>query len=182
MKRDRSYRKIFEEYYGIKIIKGYHIHHIDGDRNNNDPQNLEMLTPDEHAQKHGYISNWMMAQDRASKVAIERAIEKLRTPELRLKMSESMKNSDAHKKFIMRRSENEQWRKNVSEAARKTAKSRTNETWNKNKRGLYKTSQKTKDLLSTQRAGRKWYNDGKKTFFIKPENALPEYKLGRIHK
>lgn len=50
--QSRVYRKIFEEYYGIKIPKDYHIHHIDGNRNNNNPENLQMLSPEEHFKVH----------------------------------------------------------------------------------------------------------------------------------
>jgi len=31
-----NYRKIYEQHHGIKIPKGYHIHHIDGNHNNNE--------------------------------------------------------------------------------------------------------------------------------------------------
>lgn len=173
--RNRIYRKIYEEHHEIKIPKGYHIHHIDGDRNNNNPSNLEMLTPDEHAQKHGYLNNWIMAQERAQNMAIE----KLKTPEMRQKMSESMKNSDVHKKAIQNRSNNDAWRKNVSEAAKTTAKNRTNDPWNKGKKGLQIVSEETRKILKEQRTGRKWYNDDFKTYFIRPEDAQPHYKPGR---
>lgn len=39
---------------------------------------------------------------------------------------------------------------------------------------------KTKDLMSSQRKGRKWFNDGVNTYYIYPENALSHYKLGRV--
>lgn len=35
------------------IPKGHHVHHIDGDRGNNDPENLELLPPGVHASRHG---------------------------------------------------------------------------------------------------------------------------------
>ena len=47
-----NYRKIWEEYNNRKIPKGYHIHHIDGDRYNNDPSNLLCCSPEEHWQIH----------------------------------------------------------------------------------------------------------------------------------
>jgi hypothetical protein len=34
-------------------------------------------------------------------------------------------------------------------------------------------------MLSEQRTGRKWFTDGEKSYFIHPENAKSEYKLGR---
>lgn len=50
---------------------------------------------------------------------------------------------------------------------------------NKGIHGVYKASPETKQLLSQQRTGRKWFTDGTKSFFIHPKNAKPEYKLGR---
>jgi hypothetical protein len=47
-----NYRKIWEEYNQRKIPKGYHIHHIDGNHDNNDPLNLECLSAEEHWQRH----------------------------------------------------------------------------------------------------------------------------------
>lgn len=47
-----NYRKIWEEYNNQKIPKGYHIHHIDGNRENNDPENLQCVSPEEHFMIH----------------------------------------------------------------------------------------------------------------------------------
>jgi hypothetical protein len=47
-----NYRKIWEEHNQQKIPKGYHIHHIDGNHDNNDPLNLECLSAAEHWQRH----------------------------------------------------------------------------------------------------------------------------------
>jgi hypothetical protein len=48
----RSHRKIYEEFYGIKIPKFMHIHHIDGNHGNNDPLNLKLVTIKEHYDIH----------------------------------------------------------------------------------------------------------------------------------
>ena len=52
----RGYRETFhsvwEEYNGEKP-KGYHIHHKDFDHNNNEPNNLTLLSNEEHARVHG---------------------------------------------------------------------------------------------------------------------------------
>jgi hypothetical protein len=50
--QSRIYKKIYENYYGVKVPKGMHIHHIDGNRENNDPLNLKLLTPEEHFSVH----------------------------------------------------------------------------------------------------------------------------------
>jgi hypothetical protein len=38
-------------------IEGMQVHHIDHDRTNNDPSNLIVMTPEEHARHHGLIPN-----------------------------------------------------------------------------------------------------------------------------
>lgn len=43
-----NYRKIWEEHNGQKIPKGHHIHHIDGNKKNNSPENLQCCSPEEH--------------------------------------------------------------------------------------------------------------------------------------
>lgn len=60
-----NYRKIYEQYYGVKIPKGYHIHHKDMNHENDDPLNLEALDKDVHAQKHGFLTNLLMKSNAA---------------------------------------------------------------------------------------------------------------------
>ncbi len=45
------------EYYNGEIPKGYHIHHIDGNVDNNDITNLECISAREHLSEHGK-KNW----------------------------------------------------------------------------------------------------------------------------
>ncbi len=49
-----NYRKIYQEFHGLskEQMRGMDVHHVDGDRNNNDPSNLVLLTPEEHAAIH----------------------------------------------------------------------------------------------------------------------------------
>lgn len=67
----KSYRRIYQLWHGAsdEEMSGMHIHHKDHDHCNHHPLNLELLTPDEHAQKHGFISNFIMSQSSA----VERA-------------------------------------------------------------------------------------------------------------
>lgn len=51
--RKRLHRYIWEKEKGI-IPNGYHIHHIDGNKNNNDINNLDCISAKEHLKKHGY--------------------------------------------------------------------------------------------------------------------------------
>lgn len=54
MSKRKNYRKICQEYYGYTDdeMTGMHVHHVDGNRNNNDPINLQLLTPEEHKKIH----------------------------------------------------------------------------------------------------------------------------------
>ena len=145
--------KVWKQHYGEKPY-GYHIHHIDGNRDNNDISNLECLHPDEHAKRHGYISNLVMAET----------------------INDGWK--QRHAEGIKRRSQNAEWRKNVAEACRQTAKNRTNDPWNKGKKGVQTPSAETRALYSQQRTGRKWFNDGIKEYFR--HTPEPHWNKGRI--
>lgn len=51
-----NYRKIYQEHYGAIPVdsdgRTYHVHHVDGDSNNNDPKNLAALSLKEHYDIH----------------------------------------------------------------------------------------------------------------------------------
>jgi len=47
-----NYRKLFCKHYGIKLDSRYDIHHIDGNRENNDIGNLMILPKSLHAMYH----------------------------------------------------------------------------------------------------------------------------------
>lgn len=49
--RKRLHRYVYERVNG-KIPAGYQIHHIDHDKGNNEPENLELLTVTQHRKKH----------------------------------------------------------------------------------------------------------------------------------
>lgn len=76
----RKYRRIYEEHYG-PIPKGYHVHHKDFNHNNDNPENLEALLPDDHAMKHGFLSNFIMSQARATDLARLRNLGRKHTTE-----------------------------------------------------------------------------------------------------
>ena len=46
------YRKIWEMHHNKKIPEGYEIHHIDGNKNNNDIDNLKCVSIEEHLDIH----------------------------------------------------------------------------------------------------------------------------------
>jgi hypothetical protein len=45
------HRRVYEEHHG-PIPEGWHVHHVDWDKRNNDPSNLVALTPAEHSAIH----------------------------------------------------------------------------------------------------------------------------------
>lgn len=51
----KNYRKNYERWFGIKIPKGFEIHHIDFDHYNNDISNLIMLPRELHQEYHKAI-------------------------------------------------------------------------------------------------------------------------------
>jgi hypothetical protein len=52
-----NYRKIYEKIKG-PIPKGYEIHHIDGNHNNNDIDNLKCVSIQEHYEIHKKQGDW----------------------------------------------------------------------------------------------------------------------------
>lgn len=50
-KRYRLHRYIYQKYYG-EIPKGYDIHHIDHNKDNNEIENLQLLERNKHKQRH----------------------------------------------------------------------------------------------------------------------------------
>ena len=48
----RLHRYVYERAYGT-IPTGYEVHHIDHNRNNNEPENLKLVTVEEHKRIHG---------------------------------------------------------------------------------------------------------------------------------
>lgn len=57
-----NYRKIWENYNNQKIPENYDIHHIDGNHNNNDPQNLICVSLQEHLDIHYKQKDWGAVQ------------------------------------------------------------------------------------------------------------------------
>lgn len=57
-----DYRKIYEQNYGKIPMdsegRSYHIHHIDGNRENNNPNNLKAVSLEEHYEIHKQQGDW----------------------------------------------------------------------------------------------------------------------------
>lgn len=52
MRKREYHRLIWEKHHNACLLPGIHIHHIDGDHSNNDPDNLLACTAEEHWQIH----------------------------------------------------------------------------------------------------------------------------------
>jgi hypothetical protein len=49
---NHEHRVIAEQMSGRKLLRNEHVHHIDGDKHNNDPSNLMILSASDHAKLH----------------------------------------------------------------------------------------------------------------------------------
>lgn len=50
----QQHREIMEDVLGRELLTEEHVHHKDGNRTNNCPSNLEILTKSEHARQHAF--------------------------------------------------------------------------------------------------------------------------------
>lgn len=79
-RQDRPARRIWEDFFRVKIPRGYVIHHKDGDISNNDPHNLLCLSREEHPKLHiikgdmdAFITNLGRSGERAGHVKLTRS-------------------------------------------------------------------------------------------------------------
>lgn len=57
----KDYRLKYKRYYGIDFDKDFDVHHIDGDRNNNDINNLLVLPSKLHHQLHAHYNGLVLS-------------------------------------------------------------------------------------------------------------------------
>lgn len=76
------------ETYNCKVPKGYHVHHIDHDTNNNEIDNLMLMEKTEHLKYHAKLQNKNLAKENLNKYARPKSIE----------WHKSLEGSEWHKK------------------------------------------------------------------------------------
>jgi hypothetical protein len=98
------YRKIWEQYYGEipkdENGKSYDIHHIDGNRNNNDISNLKAVSIKEHYEIHKNQGDWRAAH----MLSIRLHLTKDELDFISKKMAESKRGKKQSKQAIEKRS------------------------------------------------------------------------------
>lgn len=58
MRTTKIHRKIYEDYYNLRLTSDIEIHHIDGNHDNNDISNLKPVTIQEHYNIHYSQGDW----------------------------------------------------------------------------------------------------------------------------
>lgn len=64
----KLHRLIYEKYYGVTLLSDTDIHHIDGNKLNNDIHNLEALLHSEHSKRHMVEFNPMAGNNHAQEI------------------------------------------------------------------------------------------------------------------
>lgn len=133
------HQRIWELFNNKNIPSGYHIHHIDGNRKNNNPENLLCVSPQEHYDIHlKQYKETGSSKDFAACNFLSKEInghKKLQSPRLGVKMSEES-------------------RKKMSKAKKGMP------AWNKG----VPCSIETKIKLSISHKGKKWTDEMKRNF------------------
>lgn len=71
------YRQVWEEHNKKSIPEGYEIHHIDGDRSNNAPENLLCVSIEEHLDIHAKQKDWGAVQAILARIQTDKTLLKI---------------------------------------------------------------------------------------------------------
>lgn len=188
-----NYRKIWEQFNNKQIPNGYHIHHLDGNKENNDPSNLVCLSPEEHwdiHHKQGDIrclsGKFVQGASEAGRIGGSKNKGKAKTDDAIAKTTEGILKSykrnggsklkgrpltEKHKENIsegVRGEKNPMYGKTHSEESiqimRDAASLRVGE-----KNSMYGKNQspEAKQKISESKQGKNWYTDGVDSRFCK---------------
>lgn len=90
----RLHRLIYEDFHGVTLSPKADIHHIDGDKLNNHPDNLELLSHGEHSRQHMLGDrNPMKSEDARLKLSKYRKGRKIVDKSIYVKQSKSLSTS-----------------------------------------------------------------------------------------
>ncbi len=188
-----NYRKIWEDFNGKQIPEGYHIHHLDGNRDNNDPSNLVCLSPAEHWDLHykqgdirclsgkfvqGAVEAGRMGGSKnkgvpKSKEAIEKTTEGILRAYAKNGGSKLKGRpiSEQHRENIRKATIGEgnpmYGKKHSEESIQAMRDAASQRIGDKNHRYGKTLSEETKKLISESKAGKNWYNNGIDSKFCK---------------
>lgn len=95
----RLHREVWK-YHNGEIPKGYHVHHIDGNRTNNNIDNLSIITQEEHIKHHAKEEARIIHGKNVIKLAIEKAPEWHKSEEGKKWHSKHAKESFAKRKPV----------------------------------------------------------------------------------
>ena len=121
-----NYRKLCQEHYGYtkEQMIGMDVHHVDGNRDNNHPSNLKLITPKQHSELHN--DEFVLWARKGSKLGNEAFIKRLREKgptEKELAHREKM--AILRKKGLHRVSHSEDSKKLIGEKTKERFKDKT---------------------------------------------------------
>ena len=89
----KLHRLIYEDYYGVTLLSQTDVHHIDGNKLNNDVNNLELLSHSEHRRYHMLGENNPMKSESARIKLSEYAKGRKRDKSVYIKQSKTLSKS-----------------------------------------------------------------------------------------
>jgi hypothetical protein len=171
-----DYRKICQEHHGLtdEQMKGMDVHHIDGDRNNNHPSNLKLLSPKEHALIHK--NDFVLWARKGSKLGNEAFIKRLREiGPTEKELAHRKKLSEISKKGLHNVPHKEATKKIISEQKKKLFQDKTKHPlWGKTK---YKVISPTGEQFIIEGGWKDWCFDRG----LNPSNLIKVAKGERKH-
>jgi len=175
-RRTQVYRKICQEYYGYtnEQMIGMDVHHVDGNKYNNKPENLLLVTPEEHAKIHEY--DFVRWARKGSKLGNEAFIKRLKEFGQTDKEKEHQKKlSILRKQGLHRVPHKEETKQIISEKKKELLKDKTKHPlWGKT---TYEVTSPQGEKFIVSGGWKQWCFDKG----LNPSNMIKVAKGERIH-